>query len=55
LKNAFLNDEESAILLELKDCSREEKIKILEHSITAEDEPNNQRTLRSLLSKLKRA
>lgn len=55
MKNVFLNDEESAILLELKDCPHQEKIKILEHSLAAEDEPNNQRTLRSLLSKLKRA
>ena len=55
MENVFLNDEESAILLELKGSSREEKIKILEHSLAAEEDANNQRTLRSLLSRLKRA
>jgi hypothetical protein len=53
LKNAFLNDEESAILSTLNGCTEKEKIKILEDSLDAENESTNRRTLRSLLSKLK--
>lgn len=53
MKNAFLNDEESAILFALNGETQEEKIKILEDSIAAEDEPTNRRALCSLLSKLK--
>lgn len=53
MKNVFLNDEENAIFSTLDGCSQEEKIKILEDSLAVEDEPTNQRTLRSLLSKLK--
>lgn len=55
LKKIFLNDEEQAILDELKGRSKSEKIEILEQSIVDEDEPNNQRTLRVLLLKLKGA
>jgi hypothetical protein len=54
LKNEFLNDEESAVLSALDGETQEEKIRILENSIAAEDEPTNRRALRSLLSKLKR-
>ncbi len=53
MRNAFLNDEESAILFTLNGCTKNEKIKILEDSIAAENESTNRRTLRSLLSKLK--
>lgn len=54
MKNEFLNDEESAVLSALDGETQEEKIRILENSIAAEDEPTNRRALRSLLSKLKR-
>jgi len=55
LKKVIFNDEENAIIDGLKTFSLSEKIKILEDSIAAEDEPNNQRTLRVLLLKLKGA
>jgi hypothetical protein len=50
-----MNDEEQTILNELADFSKEDRIKILTDSISADDNENNRHTLSSLLLKLKEA
>lgn len=55
MKKRYLNDEEAGIIATLNGSSREEKIRILEASLADETDPINQRTLRSLISRLKGA
>lgn len=55
MENLFFNDEEKAILSDLEGLPEFEKIKILEDSRAAEEEPTGRRVLGSLISKLKEA
>lgn len=55
MENSLLNNEEQAILKDLEGLPEAEKIKILEDSLSAEEEPSGRRVLRSLLLKLKEA
>jgi len=55
LKKVYLNDEEQEILESLKGFSKDEKIRILEDSVSTESEKINRRSLGSLLLKLRRA
>lgn len=53
MENCWLNDEERAIMDDLKGLPYAEIIGTLEDSIDAEPDPSGRRVLRALLSKLK--
>lgn len=55
MENLFFNDEETAIMSDLKGLPEYDKIEILEDSLESETDPTGRRVLGSLISKLKEA